>query len=67
MAVPAATPRDIAQRLNDLINEALAQPDVKARLDEFGLSLRQGRKVGELKPDATNRQDLVSLIVGAEG
>mgnify|MGYP000179077662 FL=1 len=38
MAVPAATPRDIAQRLNDLINEALAQPDVKARLDEFGLS-----------------------------
>jgi ABC-type sugar transport system ATPase subunit len=28
--------------------------------------LRQGRKVGELKPDRSNRQELVSMIVGAE-
>ena len=28
--------------------------------------LRQGRKVGELKPDRSNQQDLVSMIVGAE-
>jgi ABC-type sugar transport system ATPase subunit len=27
--------------------------------------LRQGRKVGELKPDRSNQQDLVSMIVGA--
>jgi D-xylose transport system ATP-binding protein len=28
--------------------------------------LRQGMKVGELKPEAGNRQDLVAMIVGAE-
>ena len=38
-----------------------------AELADRAVVLRQGRKVGELKPDATNRQDLVSLIVGAEG
>ena len=35
-------------------------------LADRAVVLRQGRKVGELKPDMTNRQDLVSLIVGAE-
>lgn len=38
MAVPASTPPAIAQKLNDLINEALAIPDVQKRFDEFGLS-----------------------------
>ena len=33
---------------------------------EFGLSLRQGRKVGELKPTRASQQELVSMIVGAE-
>jgi hypothetical protein len=28
--------------------------------------LRQGRKVGELKPTRENQQELVSMIVGAE-
>jgi hypothetical protein len=28
--------------------------------------LRQGRKVGELRPARSNQQDLVSMIVGAE-
>jgi hypothetical protein len=28
--------------------------------------LRQGRKVGELRPDRSNQQDLVSMIVGAD-
>ena len=28
--------------------------------------LRQGRKVGELKPGRANQQELVSMIVGAE-
>jgi D-xylose transport system ATP-binding protein len=28
--------------------------------------LRQGRKVGELRPSRANQQQLVSMIVGAE-
>jgi ABC-type sugar transport system ATPase subunit len=35
-------------------------------LADRAIVLRQGRKVGELKPDRSNRQQLVSLIVGAE-
>jgi len=36
-------------------------------LADRAVVLRQGRKVGELKPERTNQQQLVSLIVGAEG
>jgi D-xylose transport system ATP-binding protein len=35
-------------------------------LADRAVVLRQGRKVGELRPDRSNRQELVSLIVGAE-
>lgn len=35
-------------------------------LADRAVVLRQGRKVGELKPERANRQELVSLIVGAE-
>ena len=35
-------------------------------LADRAVVLRQGRKVGELKPERTNQQELVSLIVGAE-
>ena len=38
MAVPSATPRDVVAQLNGLINEALAAPEVRRRMDEFGLS-----------------------------
>jgi tripartite-type tricarboxylate transporter receptor subunit TctC len=38
MAVPSATPRDIVEQLNGLINEALTAPEVRRRMDEFGLS-----------------------------
>jgi tripartite-type tricarboxylate transporter receptor subunit TctC len=38
MAVPAATPRNIAERLNGLIDDALKVPRVRSRMDEFGLS-----------------------------
>jgi tripartite-type tricarboxylate transporter receptor subunit TctC len=38
MAVPSATPRDVVARLNGLINDALTMPDVRRRMDEFGLS-----------------------------
>jgi D-xylose transport system ATP-binding protein len=36
-------------------------------LADRAVVLRQGRKVGELKPSAANRHELVSMIVGAEG
>ncbi len=35
-------------------------------LADRAVVLRQGRKVGELKPDRSSQQELVSLIVGAE-
>ena len=35
-------------------------------LADRAMVLRQGRKVGELKPEEGNKQDLVALIVGAE-
>jgi ABC-type sugar transport system ATPase subunit len=35
-------------------------------LADRAVVLRQGRKVGELKPTNANQQELVSLIVGAE-
>jgi len=35
-------------------------------LADRAVVLRQGRKVGEIKPDMTNRQQLVSMIVGAD-
>jgi ABC-type sugar transport system ATPase subunit len=35
-------------------------------LADRAVVLRQGRKVGEMRPERANRQDLVSLIVGAE-
>jgi tripartite-type tricarboxylate transporter receptor subunit TctC len=36
--VPSATPRPVVEQLNALINEALQSPDVRKRMDEFGLS-----------------------------
>jgi ABC-type sugar transport system ATPase subunit len=36
-------------------------------LADRAVVLRQGRKVGELKPTEANRHELVSMIVGAEG
>jgi tripartite-type tricarboxylate transporter receptor subunit TctC len=38
MAVPSATPREIVEQLNALINEAQTVPEVRRRMDEFGLS-----------------------------
>jgi len=38
MAVPSATPREIVVQLNALINEAQTDPEVRRRMDEFGLS-----------------------------
>lgn len=41
--------------------------DQVIELADRAVVLRQGRKVGELKPAAGNKQDLVAMIVGAEG
>jgi tripartite-type tricarboxylate transporter receptor subunit TctC len=38
MAVPSATPRDVVEKLNGLIADALTAPEVRRRMDEFGLS-----------------------------
>jgi tripartite-type tricarboxylate transporter receptor subunit TctC len=38
MAVPSATPRGIVLQLNGLIAEALTAPEVRRRMDEFGLA-----------------------------
>src|SRR6201991_2702529 len=38
MAVPSATPREVVEKLNGLINDALTMPEVRRRMDEFGLS-----------------------------
>jgi tripartite-type tricarboxylate transporter receptor subunit TctC len=38
MAVPSATPKDVVVQLNALINEAQTDPEVRRRMDEFGLS-----------------------------
>jgi tripartite-type tricarboxylate transporter receptor subunit TctC len=41
VAVPKATPRPIQEKLNTLINEAIASPDIHKRLtDEFALNSR---------------------------
>lgn len=41
--------------------------DQVIELADRAVVLRQGRKVGELKPGPGNKQDLVAMIVGAEG
>jgi len=40
VSVPAGTPEGPIQRLNEAVNHALAQPDVKARMLELGVSSR---------------------------
>ena len=42
---PAATPKDIVNKLAADINKAMREPDVKARLEQVGTQLR------ELSPD----------------
>jgi tripartite-type tricarboxylate transporter receptor subunit TctC len=39
VATPAGTPRDVLQRMNEVMNEILARPAVKTRLEQNGLAL----------------------------
>jgi ABC-type sugar transport system ATPase subunit len=41
--------------------------DHVAELADRAVVLRQGRRVGEVRPSATNIQDIVAMIVGGEG
>ena len=42
MAAPARTPRAIVQKLNAGVNDALAQPDVRKRLNDLGMEIVGG-------------------------
>ena len=42
MAAPAKTPRALIGKLNRGVNEALAAPDVRKRLDQLGLEIEGG-------------------------
>jgi len=65
-----------SRKVLDLINQLKAEGHAVilithnmehvVELADRAVVLRQGRKVGELKPDRSNRQELVSMIVGAE-
>ncbi|MCX7273623.1 MAG: tripartite tricarboxylate transporter substrate binding protein, partial [Burkholderiales bacterium] len=41
IAVPAGTPREAMQALNDLINDAIAADPMRAQLDSYGFTLRR--------------------------
>ena len=67
MAVPAGTPRDIVERLNRAVNDALADPGVQAKLAELGGTLIPGtpEDFGKLLADETDKWSKVVKATGA--
>jgi tripartite-type tricarboxylate transporter receptor subunit TctC len=67
MAVPASTPRDIVERLNRAVNDALADPDVQAKLAQLGGTLIAGtpEDFGKLLADETDKWAKVVKATGA--
>ncbi|MFZ0606182.1 MAG: tripartite tricarboxylate transporter substrate-binding protein, partial [Xanthobacteraceae bacterium] len=67
MAVPAGTPRDIIEQLNRAVNDALADPDVQAKLAELGGTLIPGtpEDFGKLIADETDKWGKVVKATGA--
>lgn len=60
---------DLVARLRDEGNAVILithNMEHVLELADSAVVLRQGRKVGELAPSASNKQELVSMIVGAE-
>ena len=60
---------DLVQQLRDEGNAVILithNMEHVIELADRAVVLRQGRKVGELKPERANQQELVSLIVGAD-
>jgi len=67
MAVPKGTPRPIIDKLNHLVNEALADPGVQAKLAELGGILIPGRPedLGKVIADETAKWAKVVQATGA--
>jgi tripartite-type tricarboxylate transporter receptor subunit TctC len=67
MAVPAGTPRDIVERLNRAVNDALADPDMQAKLAQLGGTLIPGtpEDFGKLLAEETDKWAKVVKATGA--
>jgi tripartite-type tricarboxylate transporter receptor subunit TctC len=67
MAVPKGTPRPIIDRLNRLVNEALADPGMQAELAELGGILIPGtsENFGKVIADETAKWAKVVQATGA--
>lgn len=67
MAVPAGTPRDIVERLNRAVNDALADPGVQDKLAQLGGTLIAGtpEDFGKLLADETDKWAKVVKATGA--
>ncbi|MGE0556973.1 MAG: Bug family tripartite tricarboxylate transporter substrate binding protein [Burkholderiales bacterium] len=60
--VPAKTPRSIIAKLNAELNKAMAQPDVKARLDQLGL-VSAGGSVEDFTKFMQNEADRLKMLL----
>ena len=67
MAVPKGTPRDIIDKLNRTVNEALADPAMQAKLAELGGALIPGtpEDFGKIIADETEKWSKVVKATGA--
>ena len=67
MAVPAGTPRDVIEKLNRAVNDALADPGMQAKLAELGGTLIPGtpEDFGKLIADETDKWAKVVKATGA--
>ncbi len=67
MAVPAGTPRDIIDKLNHAVNDALADPGMQAKLAELGGTLIAGtpEDFGKIIADETDKWAKVVKATGA--
>jgi tripartite-type tricarboxylate transporter receptor subunit TctC len=67
MAVPAGTPRDIIEKLNHAVNDALADPGVQARLAALGGTLIAGtpEDFGKIIVEETDKWSKVVKATGA--
>jgi tripartite-type tricarboxylate transporter receptor subunit TctC len=67
MAVPKGTPRDIIDKLNHAVNDALADPDMQAKLAQLGGTLLSGTPddFGKVIADETEKWSKVVKATGA--
>jgi tripartite-type tricarboxylate transporter receptor subunit TctC len=67
VAAPKGTPRDIIEKLNKTVNEALADPDIQAKLAQLGGTLIPGtpEDFGKLIADETEKWSKVVKATGA--